>query len=87
MSHLGNLLELPEGSRLTGVTLHDVGIMPRHLWMAAHLQVVLLPETAEPSASAGALSAFLPEVFASLHGTSPDGGSWAAFLLLPRSDR
>lgn len=87
MSHLGDLLDLPEGSRLTGVTLHDDVIGPWPRWMAAHLQVVLLPKTTEPSASTGALTVFLPEVFASLHGTSPDGGSWAAFLLLPRDDR
>lgn len=87
MSHLGAVLDLPEGSRLTGVNLHSSTVLPWSPFFTAHLQIVHLPETAEPSASTGALGVFLPDLFASLHGTTPDGGSWAAFLILTHSDR
>lgn len=87
MSHLGAVLDLPEGSRLTGITLHpSPAVLSWGLHPTAHLQIVQLPETAEPSAIAGALSVFLPELFASLHGTPSGGGSWAAFLLLTDSE-
>lgn len=87
MSHLGAVLDLPEGSRLTGVNLHSPTVLPWSPFFTAHLQIVHLPETAEPSASTGALGVFLPDLFATLHGTTPDGGSWAAFLILTHSDR
>lgn len=86
MSHLGMILDLPEGSRLTGVALHPLTVPSWAQCSTAHLQIVHLPETAEPSATAGALSVFLPELIASIHGTSPDGGSWAAFLMLTYSE-
>lgn len=83
MSHLGSLLDLPEGARLTGVVLQPLEELSTGPSSAAHLQLAILPETPEPSASSGALTAFLPEVFATMHGSTPDGGTWAAFLLLP----
>lgn len=83
MSHLGSLLDLPEGARLTGVGLQPLEELPLDRTAAAHLQLAILPDTPEPSAYSGALTAFLPEVFATMHGSTPDGGSWAAFLLLP----
>lgn len=86
MSHLGAVLDLPEGSRLTGLTLYPLTVPSWATCSTAHLQIVHLPETAEPSATTGALSTFLPELFGSLHGTSPDGGSWAAFLMLTYSE-
>lgn len=83
MSHLGSLLDLPEGARLTGVGLQPLEELLPDPGSTAHLQLAILPETPEPSACSGALTAFLPEVFATMHGSTPDGGSWAAFLLLP----
>lgn len=82
MSHLGSLLDLPEGSRLTGVGLQPLEELMPGPGSTAHLQLAILPETPESSACSGALTAFLPEVFATMHGSTPDGGSWAAFLLL-----
>lgn len=81
MSHLGSLLDLPEGSRLTGVGLQPLEELSAGPSSAAHLQLAILPDTPEPSAASGALTAFLPGVFATMHGSAPDGGSWAAFLL------
>lgn len=86
MSHFGAALDLPEGSRLTGLALHPPRVLSWAPHPTAHLQIVHLPETTEPSAVAGALSVFLPELFASLHGTSSGGGSWAAFLVLTDSE-
>lgn len=86
MSHLGELLDLPEGSRLTGITLR-----PGAEWWAlvattAHLQVVTLPDVAEPSARAEALAVFLPDTYAVLHGTTPAGAAWIAVLQLTTGD-
>lgn len=82
MSQLGQLLELPEGSRLTGVSLHPLDEFDLLNVNVLHLQIIRLEGSSDPSALAGALSTFVPQLFASIHGNTPYGDGWIGLLLL-----
>lgn len=82
MSQLGPILDLPEGSRLTGISLHnyeDLGLLSATV---VHLQTIRLSNRSDPTAYAGAISAFLPQAFATIHGNTPNGDGWCAVFLL-----
>lgn len=83
MSQLGQILELSEGSRLTGVSLHPLDEFDLLNANTLHLQIIRLEGRSDPSAFAGALSAFVPQLFATIHGNTPYGDGWIGLLLLP----
>lgn len=82
MSQLGHILELSEGSRLTGVSLHPLDEFDLLNANTLHLQIIRLEGRSDPSAFAGALSTFVPQLFATIHGDTPYGDGWIGLLLL-----
>lgn len=86
MSHLGMLLDLEDGSRLTDVALHPVeedhpGLAPTGEGGAAgavYLHVLTPPTTHDPASLANAVAAFLPARLATISGYRPDGRAWIA---------
>lgn len=85
MSQLGQILDLPEDSRLTGVSLHPYENRDLLTASSVHLQTFQLARRSDPSADAGAISAFLPQPFATVYGNTPDGDGWVAIFLLSTS--
>lgn len=73
MSHLGMLLGLEDGSRLT-----DVGLYPSAPTGTVYLNVLTPHSREDPSSLAGAVSAFLPARLLTLSGYGPDGSTWFA---------
>lgn len=82
MSQLGHILELSEGSRLTGVSLHPLDEFDLANVNTLHLQIIRLEGRSDPSAFAGALSTFVPQLYATIHGNTPYGDGWIGLLLL-----
>lgn len=82
MSQLGPILDLPEGSRLTGISLHDCEELGLLAATTVHLQTIQLSTRSDPTAYVGAISAFLPQAFATMHGNTPEGDGWFAVFLL-----
>lgn len=87
MSFLGTVLELDEGSRLTGV-----GLLPlaRELDSRAgtvYLHVVPLPWGDDATTASGAAATFMPATLATIGGNQPDGSSWFATFQIAPDDR
>lgn len=86
MSHLGMLLDLEDGSRLTDVALHPVeedhpDLAPTGEGGAqgtVYLHVLTPPTTHDPASLANAVAAFLPARLATISGYRPDGRAWIA---------
>ncbi|MGP9736086.1 hypothetical protein ACT3SQ_16210 [Brachybacterium sp. AOP42-C2-15] len=94
MSHLGLLLDLDDGSRLTDVALHPVddhpafadatrGLGPQG---TVYVHVLTPPTRHDPASLAGALAAFLPSPLATISGFRPDGRTWIATAQLGPHD-
>lgn len=78
MSYLGTVLELDEGSRLTGVGLRPLARDLSQRTGTTFLHVVMLPTGVDATAASGAAATFMPATIATINGNQPDGTSWLA---------
>lgn len=87
MSYLGTILELDDGSCLTGVGLRPLA---REHWYqdgTVYLHVVMLPAGDDATTASGAAATFMPATLATIDGNQPDGSTWFATFQFAVDDR
>ena len=87
MSYLGTILELHDGSRLTGVSLRPLARELSYADGTVYLHVVTLPAGDDATIASGAAATFMPATLATIEGNQPDGGTWFATFQLAADDR
>lgn len=87
MSYLGTILELDDGSRLTGVCLKPLARDLVHRDGTVYLHVVMLPAGNDATTASGAVATFMPATLATIDGNQPDGSTWFATFQLAADHR
>lgn len=87
MSFLAGVLELDEGSRLTGIGLRPLAREVFSCDGSVYLHVVDLPQGTDATAASGAVARFLPSALATLDGNQPDGSTWFATFQFAVNDQ
>ena len=87
MSYLGNVLELDDNSRLTGVGLRPLSRELSYRAGTVYLHVVMLPAGDDATTASGAAATFMPATLATIDGNQPDGSTWFATFQLAPDDR
>jgi hypothetical protein len=68
MSYLGTILELDDGSRLTGVGLRPLARELSHQGGTVYLHLVMLPAGGDATTASGAAATFMPATLATIDG-------------------
>ena len=87
MSYLGTILELDDGSRLTGVGLRPLARELSYPGGTVYLHVVMLPAGDDATTASGAAATFMPATLATIDGNQPDGSTWFATFQFAADDR
>lgn len=87
MSYLGTILELDDGSRLTGVGPRPLARELSHQGGTVYLHVVMLPAGGDATTASGAAATFMPATLATIDGNQPDSSTWFATFQFAADDR
>lgn len=87
VTYLGTLLDLSEGSRLTGVGLRPLAREITSRTGTVYMHVVVLPDGDNASVASGAAASFIPAALATMDGNQPDGSTWFATFQFSADDR
>ena len=80
MSYLGDQLDLPDGSRLTGIVLLQLAGEAGESSAALFLHCIRFGRGMDADPAVGALARFMGSTVATLSGAEPDGSAWGALI-------